>query len=59
MAVVRAYRTHDRRRRAEQHDDGRWRLYLHGHLVPQRVSLDHVTQRLADDGVDPNELVED
>lgn len=50
--------TQDRRWRVDLLDDGRWELRLHGHLILHRASMEQVGRRLAEAGVDPDELVE-
>lgn len=59
MPVVRVFRTPDRRWRLEIHSDGRMTLVHLGMVVLNDASMDEIGQRLAHDGVDPDDLVED
>lgn len=59
VAVVRVLRSRDYRWRVEIHDDGRRALIHLGMLVLADASMDEIGSRLAADGVDPDELVED
>lgn len=59
VAVQRVLRTRDRQWRVEFHDDGRVDVVRHGAKVLVRATLDQVGKRLASEGLDLDELVED